>query len=202
MFGIFRKKETLEITIDKNEPEFASNETSNFEVNPQTKAMTDNAHGPKVWRKRTESQQKEVPQPVQESPIIEELKAKDPKESELESHVGKLVICISEQAENPTVGVGVEVVHITKGHEAMLSVYDIVRKEKTIPQGIIFNYSEQKFDALNQIDANARVALFFNRLGFDTIDKKSPSNRPLVSHDEWKKKVLVAIDKINRGDWS
>jgi hypothetical protein len=191
MFGFFKKK----IIEDKSEPEYVDSDSPEDISFSDTPNEEPTSTQPKVWRKKGE-------EPIMPS-VAELIKTpdpvifKNPKESELENHIGKLVICISEQLENPTVGVGVEVLN-----GSMLSVYDIVRKEKINASNLVFTYTEQKFDGLNQMDGNARIALFFDRLGNEAIKKQQHASRPVVASDEWKKQVLEAIERINRGEWT
>jgi hypothetical protein len=192
MFGFFKKK-SLE---EKNEPEFVGLEQEDISFADAENNIEATESQPKVWRKRDEEP---VISNTVESPVVkkESIQVKNTKEMELESHIGKLVICLSEQLENPTVGVGVEVVN-----GSMLSVYDIVRKESINASGLLFSYTEQKFDGLNQMDANARIALFFDRLGNEVVKKQQHANKPLISSENWKKQVLEAIERINRGEWT
>jgi hypothetical protein len=192
MFGFFKKK-SLE---EKNEPEFVGSEGEDISFADADNHVESNDLQPKVWRKRGEEP---VIRNVVETPPAqkESIQVKNSKEVELEGHIGKLVICLSEQLENPTVGVGVEVIS-----GSMLSVYDIVRKESINASGLVFSYTEQKFDGLNQMDANARIALFFHRLGTEIVKKQQHANKPVVSAEDWKKQVLEAIERINRGEWT
>lgn len=202
MFGFFKKKETIQINTLKEEPNIDPNVViiEGPTVSESAKTLVDedrqleNGHIP-VLTEEVEMQNSEHLEPQ----IVEE---KSSKELELESHIGKLVICLSDQNEPPRVCVGVEVVHITRNKIPMLSVYDIVKKEKSIPWGIIFDYTDQKFDALNSMDANARTALFFHRLGGEIIDRKPDPKMEVLTPDEWKKEVSEAIERINQGIWT
>lgn len=189
MFGFLKKKETIEISVPKSEPDIKEKTETTLEIDKGI------AHPP---TEEFDANEKLIPTLTD----LDSDKGKSAKELELESQIGKLLICISDQYENPRVCVGVEVVHITKNNIPMLSVYDIVKKEKSIPWGCVFDYTEQKFDALNQMDPNARIALFFNRLGGDLINKKPTEEHPYVQPNEWKKEVMASIDRINKGIWT
>lgn len=194
MFGFFKKK-SLEEYNSKNEPEYVDSDSpediSFADVDKQVDEESDSQ--PKVWRKRGEEPVAKI-QELQKEVVFS---TRTIKELELENHIGKLVIHISEQLENPTIGVGVEVIN-----GSMLSVYDIVRKEKINASGLVFTYTEQKFDGLNQMDGNARIALFFDRVGTEAIKKQQHASRPVITSEEWKKQVLEAIERINRGEWT
>lgn len=190
MFGLFKKKNTEE-DIEKNEPGMDNH--FGEEITNQNDNSISNSITPKVWRKNSVYQE---PETIKEELIKVEVALKEPN---LESLVGKLVICLNENLENPTVGVAIEII---PENNPVLSVYDIVRKETISATGVVFLYTEQKFDGLNQIDANTRIALFFDRLSADIVKKKQHASRPLVSSSEWKKQVLEAIERINRGEWT
>jgi hypothetical protein len=194
MFGFFKKK-SLEEYNSKNEPEYVDSDNPEDTSFSESDNVEPTDTQPKVWRKRGE--EPDMPSVAELIKTPDPVIFKNPKEAELENHIGKLVICISEQLENPTVGVGVEVLN-----GSMLSVYDIVRKEKINASNLVFSYTEQKFDGLNQMDGNARIALFFDRLGTEATKKQQHASRPVVASEEWKKQVLEAIERINRGDWS
>lgn len=199
MFGFFKKRNVVEIA-GKEEPAFNDDnglvEEDGMVHSQGTLVMVSGEDGLMTFSSKNE----DLNEKQKDEPELQ--KEKTPREINLENHVGKLVICVSEQLENPIVGVGIEVIHLTKSQVPMLSIYDIIRKEKNVPLGVIFDYTQQKFDALNKMDANARVAVFFNRLGNDVIEKTPQANRLLVSPEEWKSKTLEAIERINRGEWN
>jgi len=191
MFKFFKKKESVVISSVKTEPSKFVENSVDASVDP---IMLDDLGESSVVNEKSD--------PILEKEIKKvDSKDTDAKQVELESQIGKLVICISNQYENPRVCVGIEVVNITKSKIPVLSVFDIVRKEKTVPLGIIFDYSEQKFDALNQMDPNARIALFFNRLSSNIISKKPEIGREYFHPLEWKERVNESIERINSGVW-
>ncbi len=208
MFGFFKKKENIQINTLKEEPNIDTNVVivEGPTLSESAKTLVDedrqleSGNIPVLTEEvQVQTSQLIEPQIDMEPQMVEE---KSSKELELESHIGKLVICLSDQNEPPRVCVGVEVVHITRNKIPMLSVYDIVKREKSIPWGIIFDYTDQKFDALNNMDANARTALFFHRLGGEIIDRKPDPKMEGLTPDEWKKEVGEAIERINQGIWT
>lgn len=197
MFGFLKKKQTVDESTQKNEPQLnGSQDQVDKSLNEEHKVHTEQSQGKML-----------MVEDAHGGISFSDSETKDSKERiskkvELESHIGKLVICISEKLENPIVAVGINLAYIKGTNTPVLSVYDIVKKEKMIHLGMLFEYTEQKFDALNKMDANGRIALFFNRLGSNTIELKPKPESPLCVPDEWKFRVSEAIKKINRGDWS
>ena len=113
---------------------------------------------------------------------------------ELQELIGQLVICVSNECENITVGYGKEITFLTKAQQPFLIVHDLIAKKDILPLGKIFVYTEQKFDALNNMDANARIALIYNPRSDVTVDKNEGSDY-MYPAAEWKKKVDVAISE-------
>ncbi len=124
------------------------------------------------------------------------LSSKRAREFELEEHLGKLVICLSNEIENLTVGYGKEIQYITQAQDPVLIVHDIVRNEDVMILGIVFNYTEQKFHALNRLDANERISLFYGRLADEHIDKTSTKVEDPMPYEQWNEKVQEAIKKF------
>lgn len=114
------------------------------------------------------------------------------KEIELETFINKLVIFVSNEVSNVTVGYGKEICHITKAKIPMLVIYDIVNKEEIMPLGKMFDYTEQKFNALNKLEPNERIALFYD-FGENTVDKKPLDGNSLYPPELWAEKVNAAI---------
>jgi len=181
MFNFFRKKEKESESQYKREPKFNINDVD--EINLSVEPTSDNDMDEFI------AEQIQIP--------IEEKTTRD---VEFELFVGSLVICISKELENPKVGVVTEVTRANHSHIPLLMVYDIVTKEKFIPDGVVFSHTEQKFDALNNIEPNARIALFFHRIDGNIVKKQA--TKIILTPEEWKKKVNLSIEKINNGDWS
>jgi len=193
MFGLFKRKNTEEEQQSKNEPGLTNFDESGEEITSEADNSISSGITPKVWRKNSVYQEPETVEPEPYNFTSSKV------DSSLEGLVGKLVICLTNEVENPIIGVGIE---ILQEQRPVLSVYDIVRKETIMANGVVFAYTEQKFNALNQLEPNARISLFFDSLGLDTINKRQQPSKPLVSNDDWKKKVLEAIERINRGEWT
>jgi hypothetical protein len=116
---------------------------------------------------------------------------------ELEEMLGKLVISVSNEIENPIVGYGKEIIFITKAQMPILVIHDIVKNVDIVPLGVLFAYTEQKFDALNQLDANARIAIIYSRQEEYIVEKSKTQTEELIDSDIWKNKVKKAIEIFN-----
>ena len=131
-------------------------------------------------------QKKNTPKTVQ---IIEQPNAEDRKKADLEfelnQFIGKLVINVPNEIENVTVGIGKEIIYITKSQQPVLVFYDIVRKVEMMSLGINIAYTKQKFEGLNKLDGNERIALFYNRHSENPTDKSSTQSEPLVDSKLW-----------------
>lgn len=69
------------------------------------------------------------------------------KRLELEMMLGKPVISISNEWENPTVGVAVDIIEITLAKNPMLLVKDYLTGEVVMPMGWIAPFTQQRLDA-------------------------------------------------------
>ena len=117
---------------------------------------------------------------------------------ELSWFLNKLVICVSNEHENVTVGYGKEITSITKSNVPMLVVHDIVRDVDILPMGNIFAYTKQKFDALNSLSPDARTAIIYSAGSFTEVKKEPDPDSILYSAMEWDTIVTNAIDKYQR----
>lgn len=117
------------------------------------------------------------------------------KQFEIESMLGKLVISISNEIENVTVGVATEVIHITKELIPQIVIYDLVRKKEVVPLGKVFAYSEQKFNAFNKLEANERIAIIYHTNEYHKVNKEKTQKECLIPNDEWAEKVKNAIEQ-------
>ncbi len=114
---------------------------------------------------------------------------------QLEEHLGNLVICVSNEIQNVTVGYGKELIYITQAKQPQLVVHDIVNDCEIMPFGIVFAYTEQKFKALNSLEPNERIAILYNRDAEHEIDKSSSQTDVVIDSELWSKKVKSAIQK-------
>lgn len=120
---------------------------------------------------------------------------KDIKELELEFHINNLVICVSNEVENVTVGYGKSIVHLTKAQQPFLVVQDIVNDCEILPMGKIFSYTEQKFNGLNKLEPNERIAIIYGDLYDEEFNKVASPDVVIYPSEVWKQKVKTAIDK-------
>lgn len=109
----------------------------------------------------------------------------------LESFVGQLVIVLSNEVENLKVCYAKGIDFITQSNSPVLVVIDLVSKKEFIVFGKVFAYTKQKFDALNSLDPNARISLFYES-DSNSIYHKS-SDVVVDSPDIWAEKVQFAM---------
>jgi hypothetical protein len=104
------------------------------------------------------------------------------------------VICASNEVENITVGYGKEIIHVTKANTPILIVYDIVDKKEIMPMSKIFDYTEQKFCALNKLEPNERISILYD-FGDSIVDKKPRDGDIVYPPEVWAEKVKNAISE-------
>lgn len=112
----------------------------------------------------------------------------------LSRYIGKHIIVVTNEIENLTVGLGLEVIQFKPTSVPILKFLDIARQKECYSMGSLFAYTEQKFDGLNQLDPNTRIALFFNKESFHPVDKTKTQLEPLIAPSEWKKKILESMN--------
>ena len=78
---------------------------------------------------------------------------------EMETHVGKPIIVIGNNWDNPLIGVGIKIDLITQGNCPILVVKDYITDQEYITFGKIFHYTQQRFEAIMKLDPNERWAL-------------------------------------------
>lgn len=131
---------------------------------------------------------------IQEKNSEQDPYSKSAKEAKLETYLNELVICVSNEVSNFTVGYAKEICHITQAKIPMLVVYDIVNKREVMPMGRIYGYTEQLFNALNKLEPNERIAVLYE---FDGEVNKTPRDGEIIYPPEvWAEKVKTAI-----ADW-
>lgn len=109
----------------------------------------------------------------------------------LESLVGNLVIVVSNEPSNVMVAFAKGVDFITQAQSPVLVVQDLVTKKEYIAFGKTFLYTKQKFDALNSLEPNARIAILFDSYLEGDVKKVLPEN--ILTPEEWKNKVEESI---------
>ncbi len=114
---------------------------------------------------------------------------------ELEMKIGKLVIMVSNEIDNVKVGIAKSIELISKAKQPYLVVEDIISGQEVIPLGTVFDYSEQKFNALNKLEPNERIAIIYNKLGYHHVDKSSSQTVIPEDSEIWGKKVRQAVEK-------
>lgn len=89
---------------------------------------------------------------------------KDKQESilfEMQEMLGKPVICVSNEWENPVIGFAQEIIYITKENQPMLVIKDYLTMEENMSFGKVFSYTEQRFKALFKLDPFERCSLIY-----------------------------------------
>lgn len=114
---------------------------------------------------------------------------------ELEMKIGKLVIMVSNEIDNVKVGIAKSIELISKAKQPYLVVEDIISGQEVIPLGTVFDYSEQKFNALNKLEPNERIAIIYNKLGYHHVDKSSSQTVIPEDSEIWGEKVRQAVEK-------
>jgi hypothetical protein len=115
---------------------------------------------------------------------------------ECQQYVGKYIISISNQYDNIIVGYGNEVHFVTKGLCPILEFTDVVSGRSMYANGVTMVYTEQKFDALNDMDREALIAILYAKNGDHEVKDIEPSSgeAEFVNVEEWKK---IVKEKIN-----
>lgn len=124
----------------------------------------------------------------------EEARRMEIEEIRLSSFIGQPVIVISNEVSNPMVGIAKEVTHITLANVPMLVVEDVVTGQNYVVFGTVFAYTEQKFDALNNMDPQARIALFYYRESYYNVEKEA--QHELATPEEWAQIVKTALASV------
>lgn len=70
---------------------------------------------------------------------------------ELSLLVGKPVIAVGNDWSNPVIGIGLEVVGISKANNPHLVIKDYVTGEEVMPFGAVMEYNETRFEALMKL---------------------------------------------------
>lgn len=66
--------------------------------------------------------------------------------------VGKPVIAISNEWDNPVVGFAKEITLVSKANNPYLVIHDYLTDQEVIPLGKVFFYTEQRFEAVMKLD--------------------------------------------------
>jgi hypothetical protein len=142
-----------------------------------------------LWKKRDEEREQQK---------------KECELSVLKMKLGKLVISVSNEISNVTVGVAKDIIFISQAQQPYLVIQDIITGEELVPMGTMWDYTEQKFDALNKLEPNERISIIYNKLGYHYVDK-SPTQKTIPEESEiWGNKVKKAVElwKLqNKSKW-
>lgn len=80
---------------------------------------------------------------------------------EMQEMLGKPVICVSNEWENPVIGFAQEIIYITKSEQPMLVIKDYLTMTENMSFGKVFSYTEQRFIALFKLDPFERCSLIY-----------------------------------------
>lgn len=133
--------------------------------------------------------------------LINQEKARQEKEDEkkkievfqLEEKLNKLIICVSNEIENIKVAVGKEIIFITKAKNPILVATNILTGEEFLCMGKIFMYTEQKFKAMNAVDPNALIAIFYSPDSEHIVDKSYCQTDVVENKKTYEEKVLLKV---------
>lgn len=118
------------------------------------------------------------------------------KHLEMEPFVNNFIIVVSNEAENLIVGYGKSLNYINENDlSPVLEFFDVVKKLTFFTQSKIFIYTEQKFDALNKLSPNERIAIFFGQTCHNEINK--PTQEEILEPSVWKSMVLAGIEEYS-----
>lgn len=92
--------------------------------------------------------------------------------AELQSFVGKPVICFSNEVQAPTIGFGERVEFITRAQNPVLIVSDYITYQEVMVMGQVREYTDQLLQAAFTVDPNVLIALLFKNYGGVEINKK------------------------------
>ncbi len=122
------------------------------------------------------------------------------REYELSRFINKFVILVPNEMENLRVGYGLKIQHITKANNPVLEYYDIMKKENFISMGKVFMFSEQKFNGLNKLEPNERIALFYAEHVQEEINKNETRKEEIEPYQSWAEKVFLEIENFKKSD--
>ena len=75
--------------------------------------------------------------------------------------VGKPVIAISNEWDNPVIGFAKEITLVSKANNPYLVVHDYLTGQEVIPLGKVFFYTEQRFEAVMKLDPFELCSLLY-----------------------------------------
>ena len=108
----------------------------------------------------------------------------------LSMHVGKFVISIPNEIENLSIIKITKIEFITLAQDPILVGFDIMRNKEVIIMGKVFTFTEQKFDAFNDMHPNSRIAIVYENCYEQDIDKSSTQKEELIDPVFWKETVF------------
>lgn len=91
---------------------------------------------------------------------------------ELEEMIGKKVICISNEWENPIIGIVKEVITITKANNPVAIVIDYLTMKEIMVLGKIYPYTEQRFEAILKLSPFELCSLIYSNFYYNEEFKK------------------------------
>lgn len=93
---------------------------------------------------------------------------------EYETLLNKPVIVISNEWQNPIIGIATKIEFVSQTNNPMLVVFDYVENKEVMSNGIIYAYNEQRFNGLMKLDPFETCALVYQNLNstiFSPFDK-------------------------------
>lgn len=108
---------------------------------------------------------------------------------ELSLLVGKPVIAVGNDWSNPVIGIGLEVVGISKANNPHLVIKDYVTGEEVMPFGAVMEYNETRFDALMKLTPAEITSLVYRHV--------TPNSNVSDEQKEKRDSCEVILEKLN-----
>lgn len=118
--------------------------------------------------------------------------------AEIECLLDKFVIVLPNEIENLTVAKVVGVDLITKAKSPVPVIHNVVSGEIYFTFAKIIPFSKQRFEALNKLHPNERIAIIYANVFGDEepIDKSKTQLEELIDPEVWKEKVYQSMSKM------
>lgn len=108
---------------------------------------------------------------------------------ELQTYIDKPVISLSNEWQDPIIGIGKEVIFVTQANKPMLVIEDYITGKEYMAFGVIMGFTEQRFKALAKLNPFESCSLIYrNNHVFTAFEKKKSGN--FNGYDSLHKKLL------------
>lgn len=115
--------------------------------------------------------------------------------AEIECLMGNFVIVLPNEIENLAVAKVVGVDFVTKAKCPVPVIKNVVSGEIYFTFAKIIPFSKQRFEALNKLHPNERIAIIYANMfrGEEPIDKSKTQLEELIDPEVWKEKVYKSM---------